>query len=437
MMTTLLLAVLGTALAGPTVFLPQVTPSTADDFTDSVLLEDLVHDRLVADGYAVLRHADAEARVGSEAIARCAENTACPSAILAALPVELALVLSLGDQGITRRAQFAVYVQGIDTPVLSGNKEASEASQALAVEAFSHAVGEVTRNMTLQPGVGSASESVQDAEPSVTPSLRASNTPTRPTGKLPEGVAPRHLVGSKRHFEKLGIDARDWMYKAMPHAGRFIMELRGGVGAGDVDRAADVRVIVQNGGQVLEWYQEGPSEARRARGEIFVGYAPSTWLDVGLIAGLQYGERDLTSGVVRNADSAVPDQSVSASPDIQAVQALVAPRLRFYPVPVGPAKPFVYVGAEFRMFDEYNLQQPVVVTYPTPPGGVVPGLTGGAGLMIDPGPIVGFFFEWGYTHHLGERSKGISTGPWDYRVREPSAFAGATSHFIGGVQFRL
>ena len=116
---------------------------------------------------------------------------------------------------------------------------------------------------------------------------------------------------------------------------------------------------------------------------------------------------------------------------------MLAPRLRFYPVPVGPAKPFLYVGAEFRMFDEYNLQQPEVVTYPTPPGGVVPGLSGGAGLMIDPGPIVGFFFEWGYTHHLGERSEGITTGAWDYRVREPSAYNGATSHFIGGVQFRL
>jgi len=438
MMTTLLLSLLGQALAGPNVFLPQVTPSTSDDFTDAVVLESLVYDRLIEDGYGVLRHAEAVETVGPSAIERCADQPACPSAILTALPVELAVVLSFGREGAAPVGSFTVYAQGIDTPVFSGTKSLTSTNPGLIVEAIAHALEEVTRNMTLHSGANAAplSPANDESRPSVARQAPLAGV-SRPTGKLPDGVAPRHLVGSKRHFEKLGVDARDWMYRAMPHAGRFTMEIRGGIGSGDVDRAADVRVIVENGGQVVDWYREGPGAARRARGEIFIGYAPTSWFDFGLVAGLQYGERDLTSGVVRNADDLVPDQSVSSSPDIQAVQALVAPRVRFYPVPVGPAKPFLYAGVEFRMFDEYNLQQPAVVTYPTPPGGVMPGLSGGAGLMIDPGPIVGFFFEWGYTFHLGERSEVISTGPWPYRVREPSAFNRSTQHFIGGVQFRL
>jgi hypothetical protein len=238
------------------------------------------------------------------------------------------------------------------------------------------------------------------------------------------------------------MDARDWLYRATPHAGRVTFEVRAGLGMGDVDRFADVRAALENGVQTQAWYQEGPSYARRPRGEIFLGYAPLTFLDVGVLFGLQYSGRDLTTGLARAGEgegealgSAPVD--VSELDDIQAVQLHVQPRVRGYLVPTGPAKPYLMTGIEVKVFDTYRIEQPVGVLYPIPPGGSTAGWVGGAGLLIDPSPIMGVFFEGAYIPHFGLRAATTSEGLWAGAIPTPQEARGWTASLMGGVQFRL
>ena len=116
---------------------------------------------------------------------------------------------------------------------------------------------------------------------------------------------------------------------------------------------------------------------------------------------------------------------------------MIQPRVRGYLAPVGPAKPFLFTGAEFRFFDAYNIEQPETLTYPVPQGGSIPGWVGGGGLMIDPGPIVGLFFEASYCLHFGERSRLVQQGSWVHDVPQAPENAGYTIGLTGGVQFRL
>ena len=60
-------------------------------------------------------------------------------------------------------------------------------------------------------------------------------------------------------------------------------------------------------------------------------------------------------------------------------------------------------------------------------------------MMIDPGPIVGFFFEGSYTKHFGDRSEVIEAGAWEQKKPEPPIGTASlyTAAVLGGVQFRL
>ncbi|MFK7929710.1 MAG: hypothetical protein AB8H79_16075, partial [Myxococcota bacterium] len=86
--------------------------------------------------------------------------------------------------------------------------------------------------------------------------------PTTPEGKLnaafdDTGFQERHLVGVKDHFLDSDADIRDWNAKNTPHAGRAILEVRGGLGLGDVDRIAHVRNTFDEDGTESAWFQEG------------------------------------------------------------------------------------------------------------------------------------------------------------------------------------
>ena len=171
-------------------------------------------------------------------------------------------------------------------------------------------------------------------------------------------------------------------------------------------------------------------------------------IDVGVLAGLQWGERKTSTGVFQtdaNGDL-LAEPSVSPEQGVQAVQFLLQPRVRGYLVPMGPAKPFLFTGAEFRVINQYLVDQPPNIIYLPPEGAMIPGWVGGGGLLIDPSPIVGLFAEGSYTAHFGARSMLSSpdpaTGvqPWDaerYPLPTPPSYARYTVSVVGGVQFRL
>jgi hypothetical protein len=262
------------------------------------------------------------------------------------------------------------------------------------------------------------------------------------------GIHKRHMYGLEQNFRKSGLDPRDWLFRSMSHSGRFTAEIRAGLGIGDTDRWAAMRVVSREDGSQNATYLESPSPARRPRGSIYVGYAPAAMIDIGAMVGLQWGSRRTSTGVFQtdaNGDL-LREPSISEEQDVQAVQLVLQPRVRGYLVPMGPAKPFLFTGAEFRVFNDYLVDQPPNLIYLPPPGGMVPGWVGGGGLLIDPSPIVGLFAEGAITTHFGSRagvtSPDPATGvsPWDaerYPLPQPPAFAKYTVTVTGGVQFRL
>lgn len=262
------------------------------------------------------------------------------------------------------------------------------------------------------------------------------------------GIGRRHMIGLEQNFRKSGLDPRDWLFRSMSHSGRLTVEIRAGLGIGDTDRWAAMRVESRTDGSQNATYLEAPSPARRPRGSLYIGYAPAAMVDVGALVGLQWGNRTTSTGVFQTdgEGNLLAEPSISAETPVQAVQLVLQPRVRGYLVPMGPAKPFLFTGAEFRVFNQYLVDQPPNIFYLAPPAGMVPGWVGGGGLLIDPSPIVGLFAEGSYTKHFGSRS--MVTGPdpatgatpWDaaaFPLPTPPNYAGYTVTITGGVQFRL
>lgn len=250
------------------------------------------------------------------------------------------------------------------------------------------------------------------------------------------GIELKHVDGAEAHLKKSGMDPRDWVFKFSPHAGRVIVELRGGVANGDVDRAADLRIALDGGEQVSSWFQESPVAASRLRGALYFGYAPFTAIDLGVAVGIQYGFRALTTGWSTEADAGL-EETVSGVSIVQAAQGYIQPRARAYLVHLGPLKPFVVVGADFRVLDKYDLDQPDGLQYPSPPAATYPGILGGGGVLLDPSPIVGVFLESTYSQHFGVRAQTIQTGEWSGSVPAIRGYGQSTVSVVAGLQFRL
>lgn len=543
--------------AAEPILLPDFTPGTPDEFAITVMIQDMVTERLTQDGHILLTHQVVAPVVGDAAITHCAALPSCPQQVLPRLPTRIAVVARIHRTAGTLNGHFELYEQSNpqpvvvrDVPLTPGNEHLlaqeisiatanlvaqvgpspdavvmaaarliaghpSEAPQAtpLPVVAKAPAPGTVpyggmpgapagtpgapagmpgapygpggvapgtapapgapygpggvapgtapvgSAPGAMQPGTQPAPMQPGGAQPAPlypgqplspaagapTPIPRAGvrrpADPNAPIGFLLEGtgVKPRHLIGSEQNYRNSGLDARDWVYKAMPHAGRVTFEIRAGLGLGDVDRQADMRVEFVGAAQRDSWYQESPLQGRRPQGAIFIGYAPATMIDLGVVAGLQYGRRHFTTGFARynQATDTVKEDYDVVYTAVDAVQLFLQPRVRGYLVPTGPAKPFLFTGADIRVFDAYDLEQPEGFTYLIPPAGVVPGWIGGGGMMIDPSPIVGFFFEGSYTQHFGERADTLQSGVWNYTTPPPSVPAVFTIGLTGGVQFRI
>ncbi|MEZ4241881.1 MAG: hypothetical protein R3F59_38170 [Myxococcota bacterium] len=452
-----LLGASGTARAEEPVFVPDFTPEKPEDFAVSSSLQAAVTERLAEADVLVLTGDMVAPKLGGNRVERCAERLPCPSNLLPDLPTRIAVVARVEHDehgtlvGHVYLFQTAVTepVDSMYIPIAPGDEAVFSGQVASAVRALIAQLGPPEPEMVAQ-ALALAGKAAPPPAPWRRQALRRLAAPHRGPRHDPRGHGrlPRHLYGSIGAFRKSGLDPRDWLYRAMPHAGRLAFEVRGGLGLGDIDRVGDVRVEQIDGEQTSSWYQEGPAPSRNVRGALFVGYAPATMIDLGVLVGLQYGNRTLTTQALRvsptettggertvlNPDTA-PDEYL-----LDALNLYLQPRVRLYVVPLGPAKPYVVTGADLRFFDRYQIDQPANLVYPSPPGGLIPGWLGGGGMMIDPGPIVGFFAEGTYVRHFGPLSavRSDSFGdPWTHAERKLPATDGITVSVTGGVQFRL
>lgn len=457
-----LIALATPAFAGEPILVPDFTPGTTSEFGLAFMLHERVVEALHDDGHVVLTGDAVSPLVGP--LVACADEAGCPYDALQQLPARWALVVRIErrDGNLTAIVQLyeksgaspidkatlivtpgkeqdfgAAVVGMLDGAVTDlGPTPSSELAKARALLSAPTPVGTPPDRVAGDPIPPHATHSPPedlDAKTPPGPKAPASATLTVPEKLDKAGLKPRHIVGCKGSFGEWDGPPLEWLYKNAPHAGRFTVEVRGGLAIGDVDRHADVLLALDNDLAIqTAWFQEGPVSQKRPRGALYLGYAPTTWLDLGTVLGLQYGHRTLTTGFTVDGSP-----GNSADSEVQAVQVWFQPIARFYFVPMGPIKPYVFVGADIRAFDHYKIAPSGNLTFPEPPAGVVPGPNGGAGLLVDPGPIVGFFAEGSYTQHLGVRAVAAESGTRPPDAPSPPGYTGHTIAITGGVQFRL
>jgi hypothetical protein len=442
------------------------------DFTLAALLQQQTEAALARGGHVVLLD-DTVASIVGNSLDACADQPGCPQGALAKLPARFGVVVRVRREGARVLADVALYERTGERPLEQRTLEVVGGQEAEFGRAVADLIDELAGVMgpadasdliaaarLVSDGAGSKAPTVEknppppDPGPANPPPRDPNPPPPDPPPPDPTATGPlaplseearleaaladteytvRHLVGVREVFLASELDIRDWAYKQTPHAGRAIIEIRGGIGLGDVDRIAHVRTTVV-GGEQNKWFQEGPSRGQRVRGELFAGYAPSAWVDLGALVGLQYGQRTLDSGWTD--DEGNGSQSADS---VQAVQFDLQPRVRVYPVRLGPVKPWLFVGAHLRFFDRWRIRQVGDVEYGQPPGGLVAGPVGGVGMLFDPSPIVGFFVEGAGSYHAGLRAAAVQN---DGNLRPDNAPAAVEATFYtiaitGGVQFRL
>ena len=473
---SLVLAGSVTAGAAEPILVPEFSPGTPNEFTVAIMLGSQVKDRLLADGHIVLDDSVVGPIVGAEATRNCIDLPSCPTEVLKRLPSRIAVVVRVTRQGPALMAHLELWEQSSvnavvvrDMAIPAGNEAVLAQEVSMETAALIRKIGPSSDAVLMAAarliaGQGPAAGPppapivrpapiapvpaplpvpvpvpVPWPAPAVVVPSPVPSPASSPNGALgPEtGVFQRHVVGSEQHFKNSGMDPRDWVYKNMPHAGRVAFEIRAGLGMGDNDRSADIRVeLVDGNDQRDDFYQEGPQSSRRPQGGIYLGYAPATMIDIGIVGGLQWGERSFTTGWTRVSDTN-PGSAVSKRRSGDQVMVYIQPRLRGYLVPVGPAKPYLFTGADIRFFDDYDLAQPVNFKYPVPAGGTIPGWIGGGGLMLDPSPIAGFFFEGSYSQFFGPRAEAFMYGNWVHDEIDVPVGVGYNIALTGGIQIRI
>ena len=222
-------------------------------------------------------------------------------------------------------------------------------------------------------------------------------------------LARLHLPAyARKRYEQSGLPLDVWRDRARVRSNQFMLEFQGGMGFGAVDRGYSVQaLIVEDAASDTGFRTEatstwqGAGAGTGAAASVAIAYAPTWWLDMGVLVGAQLGRNRLSANwecdCGQAGDPLQPDPA-------RAVQAIVEPRVRLWPVATGVAKPYAIVGFTTMLRDGIVVPDGSVVTYLDAPGGASFGPMGGLGLSFDATDFFTIQLEAPVTYLLPEGS---------------------------------
>jgi hypothetical protein len=243
-------------------------------------------------------------------------------------------------------------------------------------------------------------------------------------------------------YQQSGLDAKEWRSKARVRAGRVILELGGGWSLGDVDRGYGVRLKIAEADPVFDTLATSSWEgagASAAPGFGFgIGYAPAWFLDTSVFVGVQYGKKHLNTGWECALCDPQTYESSTTEPfePVSAVQGVIEPRLRLYPVATGYVKPYALVGFTLLLHDGFQVPDLDFVDFPDTPAGASFGPTGGVGVAIDAGARFSIYAEVPATLLVSPGDSVVNDGAVTLEPERLDS-AGYILRFTGGIAVRI
>lgn len=470
------------ALAADVVLLPHAQAAPGVDESIASNVEALVSE-VMQDNEFVVLDPEVVRRVLGPVLDSCTSDKAasCASVALTGTPARLAVLLTVLDE--EGRTMLQVDFVGPDDPepmrqMVLPMEEGKERRLALQITMFAidtaedlgpapPALVESARHLVAtEPEVvtrieGPKVEDLLAEEPEeVEPLVFDEPEPTDPEGpelEVPDeifeeeergevgslewqdedGQIPRRFyLGSERSYKEHRGRGDGWLKKKRPHAGRVLFEVRGGVGLGDLTRSTTVlgEPSSVEGQLASTFFQEAPQFGVVGRVEGYVGYAPVTMIDVGLLVGVNIASDDVTVGYMGTDEE--PD--LGSTEQLTVPRVYLQPRLRAYLVPLGIAKPYLLVGGEILFVPDWAFDITTNEPFPRPAGGITGGAVGGGGLSIDPDPRMGLLLEVTGTRYFG----GLSGPRFEGELigTAPPGLDGVRRWAVGislGLQFRL
>lgn len=408
--TWLLVGALGSAVgASPAradeILLPDFTPATLEDFALADDLTNLARMAFEDRGFAVLSGEDLTDRVGDAADA-CADDVACPVSLWPMVSARTAVVGRVGRAGSLIHIRVLVYADrgSRASRVLDERVAPAEAGELLLLLADDLAPEEAPPPEVQRASGGVVEErySPIDSSDSGRASPEERKSAARPGSSAPlDGYSSQELERldlpryALRRFEESGQEPEDWLEAARVRRPAVLVELRGGAVFGDLDRRFDARVgLYDESGNAwsernLYTYQSFLNSSGFAGG-LALGYQPTWWVDVSILAGVQLGQKELTTGWetweaggnLDGTDLFLDSDEVSYDP-VSAIMATLEPRVRLFPLATGVLKPYALAGLNLRFYDGFKVPDLDFVDYPEANGGVGLGPTIGAGLAFD------------------------------------------------------
>lgn len=456
------------ASASEVVLLPAVVAIEEGDEDAAGDLRDALVRVLRADDFVVLEPPDVRPVLG-EALEVCppAQRTGCVSVGLMSIPARVAIVVRV-ERGVGAPAAVVDFVhQGDAEPIRSlrlslgvGEEERVAVQVALGaldvfeqVGASSPAMVEAARRMTqlgsssyggIVRGIVPLSEEPDDEEgpldaaPFEEEALDAEVDVMldRLDAQAPEvdELAPRLFAGARRDYEAREGDVTAWLKLRRPHAGRFLIELRGLLSYGDVKRQLlTMGALDEDQALTAVLWEEGPVQGLSGGLELSLGYAPTTYLEFGVIGGVRFVYDEGAIGYMNEGST----PSFGEMTPFFVPRPYVQPRLRVYPVHLGVAKPFVLLGGRFEFVKNWRFNTGTAQPFARPPGGVLYGLQGGVGVVIEATPRVGVVVESSMTYHIGQLAKVRVAGTLVGDAPLPPVGEGWGLDVALGLQFRL
>jgi hypothetical protein len=474
-----LVALLSAAQAADVLFV-EATPATLDDFSVAGLFYGMVVS--AAEGAGVdFEDADAiRAWAGRDADA-CWDVDVCPANLWDRTGARLIVVMSVGRvegglevgvrlHGADERAPFKVIRE-----VVPPGKETAVAAKI--ARAAADALPLLPEREAPAPPLVFEDEVIPAPDPLRTPDVvdpppRPDTSPKDPTGPPASGGTPEPPIrggdprpdpdpptraglpptveereerrrmgipaGAYARYRASGLTREEWLTRARVRTGRGFLDVAGGWGIGDVDRWYSVRLRVEEQGDAFTTVGTssliGRSTGQAPTFGFTLGYAPTWFLDTSVTLSLQYGAKHMDTGW-EWLERSEPQQEELTYEPAGALQGLIEPRVRLYPVATGVVKPYMFVGLGVLVFDGFQVVDSEFIDYPDAAGGATVGPTGGLGLAVDAVSWVSLFAEVP-AMYLPPSEQGVTDGEVGLSPSTRSE-SGYIVRFVGGISVRL